>query len=68
MKYQLNENEQASLEAFLAKRTSTKILKNGGQVALIFSHGSGIGITITAKIRDNDVNEAEADVTDYGAW
>lgn len=68
MKYQLNENEQASLEAFLAKRANTKILKNGGQVALIFNHGGGIGITITVKIRDKDGNEAEADGTDYGAW
>lgn len=68
MKYRLNEIEEASLEAFLARRACAKIMKNGGELAIVFSSGSAIGVTVIVKIRDKDGNEAEENITDYGSW
>jgi len=68
MIYELNGNEKASLEAFLARPKSKRLMNNEGMLALIFNRSSGIGVTSIAKIRDKDDNEIEEDITDYGAW
>jgi hypothetical protein len=68
MIYELNENEKASLEAFLAHPKSKRLMNNEGTLALLFSRSSGIGVTSIAKIRDKDGNETEANITDYEAW
>ena len=68
MIYELNENENASLEAFLAHSKSKRLMKNEGTLALLFNRSSGIGVSTIAKIRDKDGSETEADITDYGAW
>lgn len=68
MIYELNENEKASLEAFLARPKSKHLMNNEGTLALLFSRSSGIGVTSIAKIRDKDGNETEANITDYEAW
>jgi hypothetical protein len=68
MIYELNENEKASLEAFLAHPKSKRLMNNEGTLALLFSRSSGIGVASIAKIRDKDGNETEANITDYEAW
>ena len=68
MIYELNENEKASLEAFLARPKSKRLMNNEGTLALLFSASSGIGVSTIVKIRDADGNEVESDITDYGSW
>ena len=68
MIYELNENEKASLEAFLARPKAVRLMNNSGWLALLFTRASGIGVTSIAKIRDKDGNELEENITDYGAW
>jgi len=67
MLYEINENEKASLEAFLARRDVKHALKYG-ELTLVFSRKSGIGVSVTASVKSHDGVVISDDVTDYGAW
>jgi hypothetical protein len=57
-------NEKNALAAWL----ETKAMTNYPQFALVFSSESGIGVSVTAKLRDKDGHELQQDITDYEAW
>ncbi len=68
MQFHLNELEEITLQRWLSMRSVKKILKNDGQLAVIFSNGGGIGVVVEAIIRDKNGNELSKDITDYGNW
>jgi hypothetical protein len=43
-------------------------MKNYPQFALVFSSESGIGVSVTAKVRDKDSYELQHDITNYETW
>jgi len=63
----LNERERTLLQTWKASKPVQKLLKNGAQLALLFTQ-TGIGVHTEAKVRDRDGNELSIDLTDYGSW
>ena len=58
--FKLNDNENKACDEFMSN-LSNKYKKM--PVSLIFSRGSGIGITTTISVGDKS-----KDITDYGNW
>lgn len=63
----MNDTEVAAAKKWLE---SPKIKKAayGGEVALVFSASSGIGISVKVMVKASDGSVYEQDVTDVGSW
>jgi len=59
-RFELLPKELEAAEKFLAKLPKKYKYKN---TELIFSSGSGIGVSVTIRVGDR-----EKDITDYGMW
>ena len=67
MKAQLTLQEQDALDKWVARNDVQKILRQGGQLAVIWGPNNGIGVPVRATVR-NESKELTIDLTDYQSW
>ena len=65
--YEINDVERAKLNKFL-ERHDVKHAMKYGELALVFSRASGIGISVTASVKSHDGVIISENVTDYDSW
>lgn len=69
MTFALSLRERRDTNAFLERPDVQKMLRNGGQWAIVFgpSNGIGVPVEVTARSADGSVVIRE-DVTDVSSW
>lgn len=63
----LKREEELKVIAWLMSPKVQKLVKQGGDFAVVFSRKSGIGVTVTATVKLGD-QVLSKDVTSYEYW
>lgn len=64
----LHRSEELKVIEWLKQPKVQKLVKAGGDFAIVFSRKSGIGVTVTATVKAPDGTIISDDVTNYGLW
>lgn len=64
----LTEKEHDSLKKFVRRRDVAALLKDAGQVALVFGPSTGIGVPVYVHAKDWKGNIISEDITDHASW